>query len=164
MQFKPGPKGGPSSGTAIKCKPHYVPMKWFKGTPAPRQETPIFLPYAWAGASFPSQVRIFFLHTSTKEVDCSPWPCWWTWWKGQPRAKTNTSLGHLSFPICFSTFLSLSRSSCSLRGAAASTGTGWREGTERGCSVIYLLMPSQKLVVKNVKSCDWTAFAITKQS
>lgn len=36
---------------------------------------------------------------------------------------SRTSLGHFSFPICFSTFLSLSRSSCS-PSPAVSTGTG----------------------------------------
>lgn len=57
------------------------------------------------------------------------------------RNRSYTSLGHFSFPICFSTFLSLSRSSCSPR-AAVSTGTGWKQGSNRSDRVNHLLMSS----------------------
>lgn len=54
---------------------------------------------------------------------------------------SRTSLGHFSFPICFSTFLSLSRSSCS-PSPAVSTGTGWKQGSNRSDRVNHLLMSS----------------------
>lgn len=54
---------------------------------------------------------------------------------------SRTSLGHFSFPICFSTFLSLSRSSCS-PSPVVSTGTGWKQGSNRSDRVNHLLMSS----------------------
>lgn len=57
------------------------------------------------------------------------------------RNRSCTSLGHFSFPICFSTFLSLSRSSCS-PSPAVSTGTGWKQGSNRSDRVNHLLMSS----------------------
>lgn len=63
-----------------------------------------------------------------------------------------TSLGHFSFPICFSTFLSLSRSSCS-PSPAISTGRGWKQGSNRSNRVNHSLMCSVPGVAYQVSAC-----------
>ena len=73
------------------------------------------------------------------------------------RNRSRTSLGHFSFPICFSTFLSLSRSSCS-PSPAVSTGTGWKQGSNRSDRLNHLLMSSVPGVGGKPlprRSCPW---------
>lgn len=82
------------------------------------------------------------------------------------RNRSRTSLGHFSFPICFSTFLSLSRSSCS-PSPAVSTGTGWKQGSNRSDRVSHLLMSSVPGVDGKPlprRSCPWLGEPLVRRA